>query len=87
MPIFDPDPTPAQVKTYIGEMRYEFNDTNGTPQGMESRLSVQVLDQDARPMRISNLRNVASKLTATERQQLLAIFSRLRGEAVKELLA
>lgn len=86
MPIFDPDTTPVQTKTYIGEMKYELNDTNGTSQGVQSILVVQILDQDSRPMKIVHLRNVASKLTATERSQLLAIFSRLRGEAVKELL-
>lgn len=86
MPIFDPDPTDNRVKTYIGEMRYEFKDTNGTAQGMESTLNVQVLDQDGRPMKGVHLRNVASKLTAAERSQLMAIFTRLRAEAVKELL-
>lgn len=86
MPIFDPDPTNSQVKTYIGPMRYEITDTNGTAQGMESHLTVQILDQDGKPMGIKHLRNFANKLTVQERQQLLAIFTRLRGEAVKELL-
>ncbi len=86
MPIFDPDPTNTSVKTYIGEMRYDLTDTNGTPQGVQSILTVQILDQDGKPMGIKHLRNVASKLTVAERSQLLAIFVRLRGEAVKELL-
>ena len=87
MPIFDPDPDANRTKTYIGEMRYEFNDANGTPQSIESILTVQILDQNGRPMGIKHLRALAAKLTPTERQQLLAILARLRGEAVKELLS
>ena len=86
MPIFDVDTTPVQTKTFVGEMRYELTDANGTPQGVTSTLSVQVLDQNSTPMKIVHLRNLSSKLTAQERTQLLAIFTRLRGEAVKELL-
>lgn len=86
MPIFDTDPTPVQTPTYIGEIRYDFTDANGTPAGYTSHVVVQVLDQDSAPITIKHVRNLSPHLTATERGQLMAIFNRLRNEAVKELL-
>lgn len=86
MPIFDTDPTPVQTPTYIGEIRYDFTDANGTAQGYSSHVVVQVLDQDSKPITIKHVRNISPHLTATERAHLTAIFARLRAEAVKELL-
>lgn len=87
MPIFDPTDTEAQVKTSIGAIQYEFNDGDGTPEGITSTLSVTLLDQKGEPMKIVRLRNVSAHMTATEKTRLLALFVRLRGEAVKELLS
>lgn len=86
MPIFDPTDAANQVKTAIGALQYEFTDSNGTPEGITSMLMVTVLDQSGAPMKIVRLRNVSQHLTATEKTRLFAIFARLRGEAVKELL-
>ncbi len=86
MPTFDPLDTANQVKTTVGALQYEFTDSNGTPEGITSMLMVTVLDQSGAPMKIVRLRNVSNHLTATEKTRLLALFTRLRAEAVKELL-
>lgn len=77
---FDNLPT-TPTATAIGTIRYEINDASGLPAGYEFRASVQILDQANRTMHNANLQNVIQYLTATEKQQLLAIFSRLRSEA------
>ncbi len=87
MPIFDPADTTTQVKTSIGGMQYDFNDANGTPEGITSTLLVTILDQKGEPMKIVRLRNVGNHMTATEKTRLFNLFVRLRAEAVKELLS
>ena len=84
MPIFPIDQT--KTPTTIGPIRYEFEDANGTAAGLTSHMSVLIMDEDGAPLRTVNVRNVAKHLTAQEKTQLLAIFTRLRGEAAKELI-
>ena len=85
MPTFT-DNTPNQTRTAIGEIRYEFMDTNGAAAGYTTRAAVQILDQNNKPMRMVHLASVTPILTTQERNQLMAIFARLRAEAVKDLL-
>lgn len=82
---FDSLPT-APTPTAIGAIRYEIVDASGLPQGYEFRASVQVLDQANRTMHNANIGNVIQYLTNTEKQQLLAIFTRLRNEAAAHYL-
>ena len=79
--------TPTErIKTSIGVMSYEFNDPTGNPADMEASLRVSILDADGNHMAGHNANNLIPFLTANEKIELIAIFTRLRALAAEKLL-
>lgn len=86
MPIFD-DSRP--VPTAIGRLAYNFfDDTYETPgiDGYSADVFVELRDAENTVLRTVRVADLTQHLTTTEKQQLGAMFARLRALAETELL-